>query len=395
MVVYSKTPTGKQPKGTVGIESFRGRLRLRLPRSLYDGKQKYLTTELLDNSEGWEVAKALVATIEDDIRQDLIIPGTFDYSLVKYGRQPSQAQLTVIESIKPKPAYDLGELWEKYSEFKKPQVSPSTYAKDFTKHRNHISKLPTKSLEDAVTIRDYLVHNLSADAARRVLTQIKACCDWAIDANLIEVNPFSRMTIKVPKGLSEEADVNPFTKEERDLIIQTFAKSRYYSHYTPYVRFLFFTGCRPSEAIGLQWQHIENGVIRFRQAVVISENGLTTKDGLKTQRKRDFPITDEVQAILESVKPKVANPEEFIFKSPQGKFIDQHNFSTRAWKSILEECKVPYRKAYQTRHTFISLCVENHINSAAIGRWTGTSAKMIDNHYGATNFTNLRPPSLK
>jgi integrase len=32
--------------------------------------------------------------------------------------------------------------------------------------------------------------------------------------------------------------------------------------------------------------------------------------------------------------------------------------------------------------------------STAIGRWTGTSAKMIDNHYGATNFTNLRPPNL-
>ncbi|WP_206815978.1 hypothetical protein [Chroococcus sp. FPU101] len=37
------------------------------------------------------------------------------------------------------------------------------------------------------------------------------------------------------------------------------------------------------------------------------------------------------------------------------------------------------------------MCVEANINSTAIRRWTGTSAKMIDKHYGATNFTNLRP----
>jgi hypothetical protein len=53
--------------------------------------------------------------------------------------------------------------------------------------------------------------------------------------------------IKAPKGLSE--DVNPFTKEERDRIITAFETDRYYHHYTNYVRFLFFTGCCPSEAI--------------------------------------------------------------------------------------------------------------------------------------------------
>jgi len=53
-----------------------------------------------------------------------------------------------------------------------------------------------------------------------------------------------------------------------------------------------------------------------------------------------------------------------------------------------------YRKSYQTRHTFITMCVEAHYNSTVIGRWTGTSAKMIDKHYGATNFANLEPPNI-
>jgi integrase len=118
------------------------------------------------------------------------------------------------------------------------------------------------------------------------------------------------------------------------------------------------------------------------------------KEGLKTQKKRDFPLTTELKAILKYFQPEIIDPESFIFISPRGKLIDHNNFSCRAWKSILAKCNIPYRKSYQTRHTFISLCVEANINSTAIGRWTGTSAKMIDNHYGATNFTNLRPPSL-
>lgn len=196
--------------------------------------------------------------------------------------------------------------------------------------------------------------------------------------------------------MTEEEDINPFSREERDLIIQTFASDPYYSHYTCYVRFLFFTGARPNEVIGLQWKHITPKYIRFEQGVVISEDGLVLKDGLKTQAKRSFPITDQVQEILLAVKQDTgsSNPDDFIFVSPRGKFIDQHNFATRAWKSILKKCQIPYRKPYQTRHTFISLCVEAHINSTAIARWTGTSSRMIDKHYGATNFTNLVPPDL-
>ena len=41
----------KAAKGCVGIESFQGRLRLRLPRQVYGGKQKYLTLGLEDIPE--------------------------------------------------------------------------------------------------------------------------------------------------------------------------------------------------------------------------------------------------------------------------------------------------------------------------------------------------------
>ncbi|MCG6133288.1 MAG: site-specific integrase [Nostoc sp. LLA-1] len=383
--MFSKTSKGRGYKGSVSIISSNSRLQLRFH---YGGKRHYLSTGLLDTLANWKLAEYKAAEIEKDILYE-----RFDESLEKYKPRSSLSTVTPVTPIhKSKPHLD--ELWNKYSEFKKPQVSPSTYAKDFTKHRNHIAKLPTRSLDEASAIRDYLLAKLTPDAAKRCLTQLKACCNWAMEEGLIDANPFAAMKIKAPKGATEEQDINPFSKEERDLIIRTFASDRYYSHYTNYVRFLFFTGCRPSEAIALKWKHITNSVVQFRESVVVSEDGLVMKEGLKTQRKRDFPINSELLEILDEISPEEPVPEALIFTSPKGKFIDHHNFSNRAWKAILAKCCIPYRKSYQTRHTFISFCVESHINSTAIGRWTGTSAKMIDNHYGATNFTNLRPPNL-
>ncbi|MBC6430106.1 DUF3596 domain-containing protein [Nostoc sp. HG1] len=385
--MFSKTPTptGRASKGSVSILNSNDRLQLRFR---YKSKRYYISTGLADTPSNRKLAELKSSEIEKDILCERL-----DLTLEKYQPQSVLSTITPITPIK-KPKPQLDQIWDKYSEFKKPQVSPSTYAKDFAKHRNHIAKLPTRSLDEASAIFDYLLANLTPDAAKRCLTQFKACCNWAMEEGLIDTNPFTAMKIKASLGATEEQDINPFSKEERDLIIRTFAGDHHYGHYTNYVRFLFYTGCRPSEAVGLKWKHITNSMIQFRESVVVSEEGLLLKDGLKTQRKRDFPINSELQGILDEIRPEEDNPESLVFPSPKGKFIDHHNFSNRAWKAILGKCSVPYRKSYQTRHTFISLCVESHINSTAIGRWTGTSAKMIDNHYGATNFTNLRPPEL-
>ncbi|WP_228038278.1 Arm DNA-binding domain-containing protein [Nostoc sp. LEGE 12450] len=241
--MYQDSSRERGYKGSVSIINSNGRIQLRFH---YAGKRHYLSTGWLDTPASRKLAKLKAAEIEKDILYEQL-----DETLAKYKPASSLSTVTPVTPIqKPKPQLD--ELWDKYSEFKKPQVSPSTYAKDFSKHRNHIAKLPTRSLDEASAIRDHLLSNLTPDAAKRCLTQLKACCNWAMEEGLIDTNPFAAMKIKVPKGTSEEQDINPFNKEERNLIIRTFASDRHYRHYTNYVRFLFFTGCRPSEAVGLK-----------------------------------------------------------------------------------------------------------------------------------------------
>lgn len=386
--MQSQTSSHKSIKGSVVVLNSHNRLQLRFR---FGGKRHYLSLGLSDTLVNRRFAELKAAEIEQDILKE-----KFDITLEKYKSASERERHNVnvsfeeIEQSQP----NLDELWQKYSEFKKPQVSPSTFAKDFKRHGNHISDLPTCSLNEASVIRDWLLEHQSVNTAKRCLTQIKACCKWSVKEGLLETNPFAQMTITLPKGTDEYADIKPFSREERDLIIQTFASDRYYSFYTSYVQFLFFTGCRPSEAIALKWEHINSKVIEFRHSIVISEEGLVCKEGLKTQKKRDFPINSELKEILAQIKPNSVKLDSFVFSSPKGKFLDHSNFSSRAWKSILAKSGIPYRKSYQTRHTFITMCVEININSTVIGRWTGTSAKMIDKHYGATNFANLEPPNL-
>ncbi len=166
------------------------------------------------------------------------------------------------------------------------------------------------------------------------------------------------MTISLPKGKDEEADVNPFYKQERDLIIQTFESDRYYSYYTPYVQFLFFTGCRPSEAIALQWKHITERDIQFRQAIVMSESGLVCKEGLPA-------------SLLEQVKKYPENESQFILKLRQYELIVDSEEQDRERPGDYETQKEYYsgkQKNHTFKNQFITLPLGSDIVDVVVGR---------------------------
>jgi len=60
-----------------------------------------------------------------------MLAGSFDSSLDKYKPQTHCRGM-----IKPKEGLDLAQLWDKYVVYKEPQVSPSTYYKDFMRVKN-------------------------------------------------------------------------------------------------------------------------------------------------------------------------------------------------------------------------------------------------------------------
>lgn len=368
----------KRSRGSVGLEAKEGRLRLRLPRSLFNGKQTYISLGIEDTKFNRKFAEAKIRQIELDI-----LSGNFDSTLAKY---KPQTHLAVVENIKLKQEIKLSDLWAKYKAFKQPNCAPGTW-RTYELQARYLEKCPYKLLENSQQIFEWITSNIPADSAKRLLVQLSACCNWAIKNNLITTNPFNGLAneIKIKKISTEDNDINPFSKEERDSIIAAFKANIYYKHYANYVQFLFLTGARPSEVIALQWRHISNKSICFERAVVNSVNGLVLKEGLKTQNKRMFPVNAQLLQLLDGMRASLdIKLNDLVFPAPTGGWIDTHNFRNRAWKTILSSLDMEYRKPYQTRHTFVTMALEADVSIPQIARWVGNSPQVIMECYAGT-----------
>lgn len=395
--------TAKRVKGNVGVEEYRGKLRLRLPRTVVDGgKQVYLSTGLDAN----EINRRRVDSIANWIEED-ILTGNLDPTLDRYKEKLGtykQPQLTIVKPNTPES--DVLQLWVKYCEYMKPQLAPTTYRRDYArKYHNHIQSLPTKDLSQAIAIRDYLLTQLTPNAAKRVLTYLAACCKWAKASGMITDNPFTGMSedIKLPKHDSDTID--PFSKVEMNIIIKAFEETR--PHYAPFVKFLFWTGCRTGEAIALQWKHInpECTQITFTESY---DSQLNIRKGTKTGKTRKFPCNNQVRELLLSIRPDAPNPDQTVFTSPTGCIINNNKFSTQIWKGtrmgkkfykgviqiLLEEGKIErYRCPYNTRHTFITLMLEQGLTVTTVAKLVGNSPEIILKHY-AGNTVPLTLPEI-
>lgn len=334
-------------------------LALRLPRYLFGDEQKYIYLGIPDTPNNRQAASARAQMISADIAFD-----KFDYSLERY-------KPTAIISD----ASSLNSLWQQYTQFKQKTLAHSTIIRDFGRIATHLSRLPTDDLKNSRKIRSCLIENLSAATAKRVLMYVSACCQWAVEEDLIKFNPFKELpSIKAPKSKS----IDPFTREERDQIIAAFEADKRAKHYAGFIRFLFLTGCRPSEAIGLQWKHLSPDLkfITFCEAFVDKK-----RKGTKTGEIRRFPINAQLRSFLMEIRPSSPRPEALVFPSPKGLPIDSHNFLNKIWKPILKSLPIRYRCQYNTRHTFITLCLEEGIKLNRLAKWVGNSPETILRHY--------------
>jgi integrase len=118
-------------------------------------------------------------------------------------------------------------------------------------------------------------------------------------------------------------DIDPFSKQEREVVIEAFQSHPKYNCYAPFVQFLFLTGCRTSEAIGLKWKHInvDCSKITFCEAVVSVPSGRIRK-GLKNQDKRVFPCNKQLQSFLLSIRTDAHDEDSPVFTSMKGNEVN-------------------------------------------------------------------------
>jgi integrase len=353
-------------KGRVKIESFRGRLRLAIPRQIFEGKQIRLSLGIPDNPQNRIIAEAKAREMELDYGLN-----QFDSTLEKYRLQSHVAPTNIA----------ILEIFEAYANFKAQSLESSSL-KDLERVRRYLKRCPVKSPRNPKRIRDWLSENASPDTARRIITQLSAASRWAADQELIDRDYFAGLyRPRNPK--SQKLEIDPFSVDERRKILEIFQGE----HYEHYVRFLFSTGCRPSEAIALTWEFVDPALekIYFHRAIVEG-----VEKGPKTKR-REFPCNEALRELLRQIRER--SPDGLLFRSKEGSQIMPSNFWRREWKPNLEKAGVRYRRPYQIRHTFITECVNQGLPLPTIAGWVGNSPKVILDHY-ADKKSDFSPPIL-
>jgi integrase len=347
------------------------------------GGQRYSLTPVVngrfDNSLDYRQAQLIASTIACDLHAKI-----FDETLSKY----KPKSLEDIEVERKLQNYDLLELWLQYTEARKNHISESTLSIGYAQVTRLLKEAESTKLVDAQKLKLWVLKNKPATFSKKLLMQLNACCKWGIEVKLIDYNPFQGYQKLLNHKTSQtENDIDPFDEKERELIISLFTENKRLNHYCHLVEFLFYIGCRPSEAIALTWADVEKNKVVFNKAFV---NGHLS-NRLKTEERRIINQNEKIKSILKNQRQKVGENGltelNLVFPAPKGKNrIDWGNFSSNFWKKSIEKIsEVRYRSPYQMRHSFITLSLKAGVSPQDIAKHCGNSADVIFRHYAGVS----------
>lgn len=348
-------------KGTVKVESDKGWLRLRWS---FNGKRHVLSLGLQDDPINRSIAQRKAEIIQADIRLE-----QFDSTLAKYRTQAAVQNGEVL----------IVELFERFIEYKRKSSDPRTLEKykgllGYLKQHFRNQNATKLTEEQAFLFRDKLLKVLAPVTLSERLGLLRACWNWGLSRGLVQGNPWLHVKVKVPP----KQRPRPFSKGECLRILEGFKLDQTYNYYSSFVEVLLALGCRIGELAGLKWQHLSEDC----SVIWIGETwSRGTQKPTKTNKARQFKLSPRIQQILIEQKPENCDLDSYVFTTPRGNPIDDHNFRNRAWKPILKRVGVEYRMPRNSRHSFISRAIAEGYNPAEVAEIVGNSPKTLMQNY--------------
>jgi integrase len=241
-----------------------------------------------------------------------------------------------------------------YLEFKEHELKLSTFDKyqGIVKSRfEAFNDLPINEIKPSDVKRWlYSINDVGNKSKRHYLGVLSGIFQEALFDEVIEKNPCK--IIKLPKY--DTPKINPFTSDEVSLIMSSCEEN----NFKYYVAIAFYTGMRSGEIIGLKKTDIDfkNKLINVqRSRNYYGETTPKTKYSI-----RQIPVLDLLMPYLVELYSK--NDHEYLFVTYQNKpYIDTHVFVNDYWRPLLISLNMPYRRPYNTRHTFASNMLHNNL----------------------------------
>jgi integrase len=132
----------------------------------------------------------------------------------------------------------------------------------------------------------------------------------------------------------------------------------------PIFLFMMATGCRPSEARAFRKQdvHLKEGYLMFEKAFGKEEE----LKKVKAEKAEPFPITPEIEAILEVAPRDIISP--YLFPNPAtGKHYSK--YINRIWNDACDAAKVKRFELYAAvRHSFACQLLNSGVDERQLSR---------------------------
>ena len=203
---------------------------------------------------------------------------------------------------------------------------------------------------------------LDPKTIRNITTCLSSLMTHAMEDEIIPANPAFRMGRHYRKKPKQRDQINPLTREELSLVLET-ARAHYSSHY-PTLLCAARTGLRMGELLAVQWGDLDfnGGFIEVRRAWVRGELK-APKSGKSRRVDMSIQLMDTLKRLMtsrkeEALKKGWKSVPEWVFCNEEGGPLDKDNLRKRVFYKCLEKAGVRRVRFHDLRHTYASLLLQ-------------------------------------
>jgi integrase len=211
---------------------------------------------------------------------------------------------------------------------------------------------------------------LSDGTIRNIIKPLRACLATAVREGLIRSNPARDVDLphRPTAEDTEDEEVHAMSREELATFLDLCPEQ-----WRVFFWFLAATGLRISEAVALQWRHLQlDGScphVKVRRAFVKGRMGPPKS----RYGRREVPLDHVLVLALRDRHKATEWPgaEDPVFPASNGACLDAENLRRRVLKPIRGEACLPWLGFHAFRHTCATMLFAEGRNAVQVQRWLG------------------------
>lgn len=266
------------------------------------------------------------------------------------------------------------EIYELWLETYQTTVKEVTFIKTEIKFKKWILPVYGQLRIKEVTVKkaQQIVNQWAKDTDQyKVLhSTAKRIFEYAINLGIIQYNPLAH--IMMPKRIktNDNDNVKVYSKQQLKALfnyLETLSPGYTNDYNKTLLRLLFYSGCRISEALALNWSDIdfENNAVLINKTLSQSKHGYKVSDPKTDKSTGKVSLDSETISLLKKwqinqrkymLSLGITDPT-MIFCGIYKQLITHHAIYVRM-KTIAEKANIPFLGVHVTRHTHASLLLD-------------------------------------